>query len=309
MIMKRIIVVALVNFSLLWGQAVPTDQIIYPTAEVLAANHLNAQGGYVNLVGREGWRPALRFGIGGHVEFEWTRLGFYSDLVGTRQTIPTAGVKLRLPTPFKSFHMAASLYNAQQWDYHPSSVYADGVRNLSYDENYGSLKDRYGVILNQVDFESIYSRFDVLASWEVVEGFRLHSAVYMLEAKSRNLNVVWTEKDSVFQYDSYSDSKQRKNQLVGFGLGLNYAIDSHLTYLVQWVIQPQYHFDFGAKRLTLEPRHVWIVGARYRIFNVLLVDFGVFNDEFEGTLSDVQVYSMLNLLWDVTQIKGWFEHK
>ena len=301
----RIIGLSLASFSLLWGQALPTDQIIYPTAEVLPAFHLNAQGGYVNLVGREGWRPALRFGIGGNVEFEWTRLGFYSDLVGSRQTIPTAGVKLRLPTPFKSFHMAATLYNAQQWDYHPSSVYA----NEYYLKNYESLNARYGVNLNQVDFESIYSRFDVLASWEVVEGFRLHSAVYFLESKSKNLNVVWTEIDSVFQYDYFSDSKLHKNQLVGFGLGLNYAIDSQLTYLAQWVIQPQYHFDFGAKRLTLEPRHVWIVGARYRIFNALLLDLGVFNDEFEGTLSDVQVYSMLNLLWDVTQIKGWFERK
>lgn len=306
---QRITCICLASFSLLWGQALPTDQIIYPTAEVLAANHLSAQGGYVNLVGREGWRPALRFGIGGSVEFEWTRLGFYSDLVGSEQTIPTAGVKLRLPTPFKSFHMAAALYNAQQWDYHPSSVYADGSPNIYYEKNYESLAGTYGVNLDQVDFESIYSRFDVLASWEVVEGFRLHSAVYLLEAKSKNLNVVWTETDSVFQYDSYSDSKQHKNQLVGFGLGLNYAIDAHLTYLVQWVIQPQYHFDFGAKRLTLEPRHVWIVGARYRIFNALLFDLGVFNDEFEGTLSDVQVYSMVNLLWDVTQIKRWFERK
>lgn len=41
----------------------PTDQLLYPTARVLPAFHLNAQGGYVNLAKLNGWWPSLRLGL------------------------------------------------------------------------------------------------------------------------------------------------------------------------------------------------------------------------------------------------------
>ena len=48
-------------------------------------------------------------------EFEWTRVGYYSDLQVTRQSIPTAGIKLRLPFPARDVDLALSFYNAQRW--------------------------------------------------------------------------------------------------------------------------------------------------------------------------------------------------
>lgn len=87
-----------------------------------------------------------------------------------------------------------------------------------------------------------------------------------------------------------------KNSLTGFGLGFSYARRSDLTYIAQWVIQPQYHFDVDAKELILEPRYVWIAGVRYRLLGDIYFDIGVFNEEERGSLSDVQVFSMLSVM-------------
>jgi len=305
---SRVTLIFLIIVTLLNGQGIPTDQIVHPSADVLPAYHINVQGGYVNLVGQEGWRRAIRIGIANVAEFEWTRLGFYTDLTGTSQTIPTAGIKLRIPTPFRFLGMAIALYNAQQWEYHPSSKWEYGVANAAYDANYGWM-DEMGQVLQRVNFESIYSRLDILANIKVTRNFHLHPAVFYLESKSRNLDVVWVEEDSLTiddYFDSrYSDTSVKKNQLPGFGLGLTYTLDDHLTYMAQWVIHPQYHFDFDTKRLTLDQRHVWVAGVRYKILAPVMFDVGIFNDEMEGTLADVQVYAMLNVVVDIAHLKDW----
>lgn len=41
-----------------------TDQLVYPTAQVLPAFHLNAQGGYVNLAKMTGWWALAAIGSG-----------------------------------------------------------------------------------------------------------------------------------------------------------------------------------------------------------------------------------------------------
>ncbi len=278
--------------GLVWGQSLPSDQIIHPSADLLPSYHVNAQAGYVDLVGVNGWRPALRFGLGGMAEFEWTRVGYYSDLQQTRQSIPSAGIKLRLPFPAKSIDLALSVYNAQHWEQRRSDRYA-----LFTNAGYSSAN------LTRVDFESTYTRLDLMASWEVMEGFRLYPSVYYLESKSRNLSAVWDISDTlVWDVDSYYDPDVRRKQLVGFGLGLAYAVTSDLTYLAHWVSQPQYHFDVAAKELVLERRNLWVGGIRFRLLKSIVLDVGIINDTPGGYLSDIQVYSMLNLVVDASKL-------
>ncbi|MEE9162367.1 MAG: hypothetical protein V3U35_05285 [Candidatus Neomarinimicrobiota bacterium] len=271
----------------------PADQIIYPTAQVLPASHLQVQAGYVNLVGRDGWTPAFRIGLAGVGEIEWTQLGFYSDLQVARATIPTVGIKLRLPSPLPFLDLAVSLYNAQQWQYRPS----DEV-GIAFGADYAA------VDLRSVDFESIYSRLDFMASLAVGRSLRLYPSVYYLESKSRNLEAVWGQPWDDYRY--YDQPEVRKDPLVGYGLGFTLATDPDLTYLAHWVMQPQYHFDTEAEQLTLQPRHVWVAGLRYRLFNRLHLNVGAFNDEAAGSLSDVQVYAMLNFLLDPSLFRGAF---
>ena len=264
-----------------------TDQLVYPTAQVLPALHLNAQGGYVNLAKMTGWWPSLRLGLADVVEVELTQLGFYSDLQDTRQTIPTVGLKFGLPSPLRFLDLAVALYNAQQWEYRRSDDY--NIMSM-----YNSMRpyDDAWANLRRVDFESIYSRLDFLASLSVGKSLRLHSAAYYLESKSRNLSAVWEEPDSL---STYEEAGTVKNSMSGFALGLSYARNPDLTYLVQWVIQPQYHFDVDAKELILESRYVWIAGIRYRLIGSIYFDLGAFSEEANGSLSDVQVYSMLSV--------------
>ncbi len=278
--------------GLVWGQSIPTDQIIHPSAELLPAYHVNAQVGFIDLVGVNGWRPALRFGLGGMAEFEWTRVGYYSDLQQSRQSIPSAGIKLRLPFPAKAVDLALSVYNAQRWEQRRSEKYV-----LAMDAHYSSVN------LDRVDFESIYTRLDLMASWRVTDRFQLYPSVYYLESKSKNLSAVWDISDTlVWDLDSYFDPEVRRNRLVGFGLGLAYAVTPDLTYLVHWVSQPQYHFDVAAKELVLERRNLWVGGIRFRLLRPIVLDVGIFNDIPGGYLSDIQVYSMLNLMVDASKL-------
>lgn len=270
--------------------AISAGQIIYPTAQVLPSLHLNAQGGYVNLAKMTGWWPSLRLGLADVVEVEWTQLGFYSDLQETRQTIPTVGLKFGLPSPLRFLDMAVALYNAQQWDYRRSDDY--NIRSMY---NYIRADNAAWANLRRVDFESIYSRLDFLASLSVGKSLRLHSSAYYLESKSRNLSAVWEEPDSM---STYEEAGVMKNSMPGFALGLSYASNTDLTYLAQWVIQPQYHFDPDAKELILESRYVWITGIRYRLIGSIYFDLGAFSEEENGSLSDVQVYSMLSVRVD-----------
>jgi len=267
--------------------AISADQLIYPVAQVLPALHLNAQGGYVNLAKMTGWWPSLRLGLADVVEVELTQLGFYSDLQETRQTIPTVGLKFGLPSPLQFLDMAVALYNAQQWDYRRSDDY--NIRAM-----YNSVwADKAAwANLRRVDFESIYSRLDFLVSLSVGKSLRLHSSAYYLESKSRNLSAVWEEPDSL---STYEEAGTVKNSMPGFTLGLSYASNPDLTYLAQWVIQPQYHFDPDAKELMLKSRYVWIAGIRHRLFGDIYFDLGAFSEEENGSLSDVQVYSMLSV--------------
>ncbi len=274
--------------------AISADQLIYPTAQVLPALHLNAQGGYVNLAKMTGWWPSLRLGLADVVEVEWTQLGFYSDLQDTRQTIPTVGIKFGLPSPFRFLDLAVALYNAQQWEYRQSDEY-----NIIADYNFARADLKAWANLRRVDFESIYSRLDFLASLSVGKSIRLHSSAYYLEAKSRNLSAVWEEPDSI---STYEEAGVVKNAMTGFALGLSYASDPDLTYIAQWVIQPQYHFDVDAKELVLEPRYIWIAGVRYRLLGDIYFDIGVFNEEEGGSLSDVQVFSMLSIMFNGPKI-------
>ncbi len=278
--------------GLVWGQSLPSDQIIHPSADLLPAYHVNAQVGFVDLVGVNGWRPALRFGLGGMAEFEWTRVGYYSDLQQTRQSIPSAGIKLRLPFPVKSIDLALSFYNAQRWEQRRSEQYA-----IHMDAGYSSVN------LSRVDFESTYTRLDLMASWEAMEGFRLYPSLYYLESKSRNLSAAWDISDTLAGHvDSYSDPDVRRNQLVGFGLGLAYAVTPDLTYLAHWVNQPQYHFNVAAKELVLERRNLWVGGIRFRLLKPIVLDVGIYNDTPGGYLSDIQVYSMLNVVVDASKL-------
>lgn len=228
------------------------------------------------------------------VEVEWTQLGFYSDLQETRQTIPTVGIKFGLPSPFRFLDLAVALYNAQQWEDRQSDDY--NIRNI-----YNSFRPAEAAWANlrRVDFESIYSRLDLLASLSVGKSLRLHSAAYYLESKSRNLSAVWEEPDSI---SIYEEAGVVKNSMSGFALGFSYASDPDLTYIAQWVIQPQYHFDVDAKELVLEPRYVWIAGVRYRLLGDIYFDIGVFNEEEWGSLSDVQVFSMLSIMFNGPKI-------
>ncbi len=267
--------------------AISADQLIYPTARVLPAFHLSAQGGYVNLAKMTGWWPSLRLGLADVVEVELTQLGFYSDLQDTRQTIPTVGLKFGLPSPLRFLDLAVALYNAQQWDYRRSDDY--NIRSMY---NSASPDVAAWANLRRVDFESIYSRLDFLASLSVGKSLRLHTSAYYLESKSRNLSAVWEEEpDSI---STYEEAGVVKSSMSGFALGLSYASNPDLTYLAQWVIQPQYHFDPDAKELILEPRYVWIAGIRYRLIRSIYFDLGAFSEEENGSLSDVQVYSMLS---------------
>ena len=276
--------------------AISADQLIYPTAQVLPALHLNAQGGYVNLAKMTDWWPSLRLGLADVVEVEWTQRGFYSDLQETRQTIPTVGIKFGLPSPFRFLDLAVALYNAQQWEYRQSDEY-----NIWAEYNFDALHagEALWANLRRVDFESIYSRLDFLASLSVGKSIRLHSSAYYLESKSRNLSAVWEEPDSM---STYEEAGTVKNSMPGFALGLSYASNPDLTYIAQWVIQPQYHFDVDAKELVLEPRYVWIAGVRYRLFGDIYFDIGVFNEEEGGSLSDVQVFSMLSITFNGPKI-------
>lgn len=303
----RVPVISLISLILtasLTGQSIPTDQVVYPSAEILPALNINLQGGYVNLVGRDGWRQAVRLGIADIAEFEWTRLGFYTDLTGKRQTIPTAGIKVRLPGTLRYVGVSLALYNAQQWDYHPAARYEDGRYNASFD-NYSRLADA-GHHLQQIDFESIYSRLDVLTTIHLSEKLHLHPSAYYLESKSRNLDVIWVEEDSLDNPDyfrsTFTNEGQQKNWLTGYALGLTYELNDQLTYLAQWVVQPQYHFNYDAKSLELQHRNVWVAGVRYLLLSPIVLDVGLFNDEFEGSLSDVQIYAMLNAVIDVRAI-------
>ena len=275
----------------------PADQIIYPTARFLPARHLHVQAGFVNLVGLDGWTPAIRIGLAGVGEIEWTRLGFYSDLQLTRATMPTVGIKLRLPSQLPFLDLAVSLYNAQQWQYRPSSYGA-----LAQDAVYAA------VDLRTVDFESIYSRLDFMASLAVSHSLRLYPSVYYLESKSRNLLATWQLSDSLLLggYRSFSHPGVRKDPFVGYGLGFTLVVDPDLTYLAHWVVQPQVHFDTEAERLILQPRHVWIAGLRYRLFDRLQLNVGIFNEEAAASLSDLQVYAMLNFLLDPSLFRGSF---
>ncbi len=266
---------------------VSADQLIYPTARVLPAFHLNAQGGYVNLAKMTGWWPSLRLGLADVVEVELTQLGFYSDLQDTRQTIPTVGLKFGLPSPLRFLDLAVALYNAQQWEDRQSDDY-----NIKSMYNSARPGDAAWANLRQVHFESIYSRLDFLASLSVGKSLQLHSSAYYLESKSRNLSAVWEEPDSI---STFVEAGTVKNSMTGFALGLSYARKPDLTYLAQWVIQPQYHFDVDAKELILESRYVWIAGIRYRLFGDIYFDLGAFSEEENGSLSDVQVYSMLSV--------------
>ena len=275
----------------------PPDQIIYPTAQFLPSRHFHVQAGYVNLVGLDGWTPAIRVGLAGVGEIEWTRLGFYSDLQQTRSTIPTVGVKLRLPSKLPFLGLAVALYNAQQWQYRPS-----GYGALISDAAYAA------VDLRRVDFESIYTRVDFMASLAVGRSLRFYPSIYYLESKSRNLWATWQQSDSLFSdgYHSFSYPGERKDPFLGFGLGFTFATDPDLTYMAHWVVQPQYHFDTEAERLTLQPRHVWIAGLRYRLIDRLQLNVGIFNEESAASLSDLQVYAMLNFLLDPSLFKKAF---
>ena len=90
--------------------------------------------------------------------------------------------------------------------------------------------------------------------------------------------------------------------MVGLGLGLAYTMTPDLTYLAHWVSQPQYHFDVAAKELVLERRNLLVGGIRFRLLNPLILDVGIFNDTPGGYLSDIQVYSMLNLVVDARKL-------
>ncbi len=288
----RLLAVWALLVGLVWGQSIPTDQIIHPSANILPAYHVNAQAGFVDLVGVNGWRPALRFGLGGMAEFEWTRVGYYSDLQATRQSIPSAGIKLRLPFPAKAVDLALSFYNAQRWEQRRSDQYT-----ISRVVGYSSVN------LNRVDFESTYTRLDLMASWRVTDRFRLYPSLYYLESKSRNLSAVWDIPDTLAGTNEYySDPDVRRNQLVGLGLGLSYTVTPDLTYLAHWVSQPQYHFDVAAKELVLERRNLLVGGIRFRLLNPLILDVGIFNDTPGGYLSDIQVYSMVNLVVDARKL-------
>ena len=273
---------------------ISANQLIYPTAQVLPAFHVNAQGGYVNLAKMTGWWPSLRLGLADVVEVELTQLGFYSDLQETRQTIPTVGLKFGLPSPLQFLDIAVALYNAQQWDYRRSDDY--NIRSM-----YNSYRasEAAWANLRRVDFESIYSRLDFLASLSVGKSLRLHSSAYYLESKSRNLSALWEEPDSM---SWHNEPSVMKNSMTGFALGLSYASNPDLTYLAQWVIQPQYHFDPDAKELILEPRFVWIAGIRYRLIGSIYFDLGAFSEEEKGSLSDVLVYSMLSIRFNGPKI-------
>ena len=298
---KTLALLLLLTGPMLWATdgpgptpAISADQLIYPTARVLPAFHLNAQGGYVNLVKMTGWWPSLRLGLADVVEVELTQLGFYSDLQDTRQTIPTVGLKFGLPSPLRFLDLAVALYNAQQWEYRRSDDY-----NIISMYNSARPDDAAWANLRQVDFESIYSRLDFLASLSVGKTLQLHTSAYYLESKSRNLSAVWEEPDSL---STFVEAGTVKNSMSGFALGLSYARNPDLTYLAQWVIQPQYHFDVDAKELILESRYVWIAGIRYRLIGSIYFDLGAFSEEANGSLSDVQVYSMLSVRVDGPKI-------
>jgi len=298
---KTLAILLLLACPMLWATdgtdsrpTISANQLIYPTARVLPALHLNAQGGYVNLAKMTGWWPSLRLGLADVVEVELTQLGFYSDLQDTRQTIPTVGIKFGLPSPLRFLDLAVALYNAQQWDYRRSDDY-----NIRAMYNSVWADNAAWANLRRVDFESIYSRLDFLVSLSVGKSLRLHSSAYYLESKSRNLSAVWEEPDSM---SWHNEPGVMKNSMTGFALGLSYASNPDLTYLAQWVIQPQYHFDPDAKELILEPRYVWIGGIRYRLIGSIYFDLGAFSEEENGSLSDVQVYSMLSIRFDGPKI-------
>ncbi|MCH7520645.1 MAG: hypothetical protein IIB42_02950 [Candidatus Marinimicrobia bacterium] len=289
--MKRIIVVALVNFSLLWGQALPTDQIIYPNAHVLPAFNVNVQAGFIDIVGLHGWRPAARFGLGGVAEFEWTGVYFYSDLQSNPETIPTAGVKIRIPTFVPKMEAALALYNAQQW-----RNYRSNQARLAMDAGYTSAG------LSSVNFESIYTRLDLLVEWSIMDKFQLRPSLYFLESKARNLNTVWIAPADGSQ-SSYTDLGIRKSRLMGVGLGFSLQVDQHLTYIGQWLGAPQYQLNVARQTLVLNRKQVFILGIRYRLSNTLVLDTGIYHDAAELNLSDIQVYGRVNVVLDITKIE------
>ena len=57
------------------------------------------------------------------------------------------------------------------------------------------------------------------------------------------------------------------------------------------------------KKLVLKRRNVWVAGLRYRVIGNLLLDVGAYNEAADGSLADVQIYTMLNVGLDVSNLR------
>ncbi len=287
---KKSLLMLGVLLAALQGQATPTHQIIHPTADILPALTLNLQGGFADIVGQRGWRPAVRIGLGGAAEFEWSQQYFYSDLEAGKGSVPVAGIKIRLPKAVPWLDWSLAFYNAQKWSPTYSLEYA-----INESAEYRAAN------IASVNFESIYSRVDLLLGVQLSEKLRLYPSLYVLDSRARNLRVSFRFFDEE-QSASIEIPEIAQEWMVGGGMGFTFQAASDFAYVGQALAAPQYQLDTATNELRLAYRYLIVVGTRYQIGNVIVLDTGIYHDALEILLSKLQVYARLNLVFDLQRV-------